>query len=56
VFLNIFYSLRDAGLSIGTECAELSLILKEDPETRVFIIGHASMAPSELYSRYGNIN
>ncbi|HNL55940.1 MAG TPA: hypothetical protein PKI36_16130, partial [Turneriella sp.] len=39
-----------------TEAVELSQILKEDSETRVFIIGDASMAPSELYSRYGNIN
>lgn len=39
-----------------TEAVELSEILKEDPETRVFIIGDASMAPSELFSRYGNIN
>jgi uncharacterized protein with von Willebrand factor type A (vWA) domain len=39
-----------------TEAVELSQILKEDPETRVFIIGDASMAPSELFSRYGNIN
>jgi uncharacterized protein with von Willebrand factor type A (vWA) domain len=39
-----------------TEAVELSQILKEDAETRVFIIGDASMAPSELFSRYGNIN
>lgn len=39
-----------------TEAVELSQILKEDPGTRVFIIGDASMAPSELFSRYGNIN
>lgn len=39
-----------------TEAVDLQTILKEDAETRVFIIGDASMAPSELFSRYGNIN
>ncbi len=39
-----------------TEPVELKSILKEDPETRVLVIGDASMAPGELYSRYGNIN
>ena len=39
-----------------TEAVPLSGLLKEDPDTRVFVIGDASMAPSELFSRYGNIN
>lgn len=39
-----------------TEAVALSGLLKEDPDTRVFVIGDASMAPSELFSRYGNIN
>lgn len=39
-----------------SEPKDLAVILKEDPDTRVFIIGDASMAPSELFSRFGNIN
>lgn len=39
-----------------TEAHALSEILKEDSESRIFIIGDGSMAPSELFSRYGNIN
>lgn len=39
-----------------TEAVELREILKEDPATRLIVIGDASMAPGELYSRYGNIN
>ena len=31
-------------------------LLKEDADTRLLVIGDASMAPSELFSRYGNIN
>lgn len=42
--------------STRTEAVALSGLLKEDPDTRVFAIGDASMAPSELFSRYGNIN
>ncbi len=39
-----------------SEAVDLQTILKEDAETRIFIIGDASMAPSELFSRYGNVN
>lgn len=34
----------------------LSELLRMSPETRVFIVGDASMAPEELLSAYGNIN
>lgn len=47
------YVYRDAERS---EAVALSEILKEDAGTRILIIGDASMAPSELFSRYGNIN
>ncbi|MBX3724082.1 MAG: hypothetical protein KF713_19705 [Turneriella sp.] len=39
-----------------TQPVDLQQILKADADTRIFIIGDASMAPSELFSRYGNIN
>ena len=39
-----------------TEPVQLGDILKEDAATRLIVIGDASMAPGELYSRYGNIN
>jgi len=39
-----------------TQRVDLQQILKADADTRIFIIGDASMAPSELFSRYGNIN
>lgn len=47
------YVYRD---DMRTEALELASVLKEDADTRVFIVGDASMAPSELFSRYGNIN
>lgn len=31
-------------------------LLRMNPETRIFIVGDASMAPEELFSSYGNIN
>jgi len=39
-----------------TNPISIDTILKEDRDTRIFIVGDASMAPSELFSRYGNIN
>lgn len=39
-----------------TQPVDLQQILKADADTRIFIIGDASMAPSELFSRYGNVN
>ena len=39
-----------------TQAVDIQKILKEDADTRLFIIGDASMAPSELFSRYGNVN
>lgn len=39
-----------------TQPVDLRQILRADADTRIFIIGDASMAPSELFSRYGNVN
>lgn len=44
------------GDDMRTQPVDLQQILKEDADTRIFIIGDASMAPSELFSRYGNVN
>lgn len=54
-FHNTVYShvYRD---DMRTERVPVQQLLKEDPETRVFIVGDASMAASELFSRFGNIN
>lgn len=38
------------------EPVDLRSILQKDKETRIFIVGDANMAPSELFSSYGSIN